>query len=567
MKLTRKSFPWIVALATTFAHLQTNNIKEVQHVIVVIQENRTPNNLFQEDTALINAGAHIVASGLCGTTVVPLTQTTGLYTCWDPDHSHGASSAFNGAWETMWDHGKMDGACKITIGLSSGCQQPACQTNGPGGASTCPYTYVDNAVWNSSDPHDRILDPYFQIAGQFGFANYMFQTSQGPSFPAHQFLFSGTSAPVYANDPSHFCTNGTDCWKFFDAENRSGKMDRNGCLADSGVQVYLIDENSTESYDWFNPGQGAGFPCYDHATLTDLLDNQTPKITWKYYARGAADLWTAPNAIDHICGPSGGSCNNTEFKNHVVLPVNGGDQAPILTDISNCNLPAVSWVIPDGNWSDHAGWGHTQGAPAGDGGPSWVAAIVNAVGNATNCDTNGYWKDTVILITWDDWGGYFDDVAPPDCQTAPCTGYSNGSGQQYVYGFRVPLLVVGAYATPGYISGANVNPPVNCLPPNTYCHDFGSVLNFIEYAFGTGGNHLGGQFGIGGQTYPYADALVMDTTGPPNNYSLYDFFDFTKFNQFQTINGAKYSPTCFHNPTQSNCFPYYPLDPDNDAND
>jgi phospholipase C len=90
-----------------------------------------------------------------------------------------------------------------------------------------------------------------------------------------------------------------------------------------------------------------------------------------------------------------------------------------------CNLQQVSWVIPDGSWSDHPG---TVGA---DGGPSWVAAIVNAVGGYTKggqklpnqcTDTiNGkqvpYWQDTVVLITWDDWGGFYDDVLPWNCLT------------------------------------------------------------------------------------------------------------------------------------------------------
>jgi hypothetical protein len=233
-----------------------------------------------------------------------------------------------------------------------------------------------------------------------------------------------------------------------------------------------------------------------------------------------------------------------------------GDYAPIITDIENCNLSTVSWVIPDGNWSDHAG-GPT-GTP-GDGGPSWVAAIVNAVGNANN--NCGYWNNTVVLVTWDDWGGYYDDVVPPDCTTNPCTGYSNNTGQQYVYGFRVPLMVVGAYATPGYISGANVFPPV-C--PNNYCHDFGSILNFIEYAFGQGGKSLGEI----SPNYHYADALVMDTIPVQLPYSLWDFFDFTAFHAFKTINGAKYPRSCFRNPYTTGCFPgSYPQDPDNDANE
>jgi hypothetical protein len=293
-----------------------------------------------------------------------------------------------------------------------------------------------------------------------------------------------------------------------------------------------------------------------------------PSISWKYYAQAPKNLWTAPTAINGVCdtnGP-GGQCLGADWKNNVkaVLPNQGNypnDGAPFLTDIANRRLPQVSWVIPDGNWSDHAG------NQPGDGGPSWVAAIVNQVGQATTCDNGaGYRSDTVILVVWDDWGGYYDDVAPPDCATNPCTGYSNRTGQQYVYGFRVPLLVVGAYARQGYISGANVFPP-NCASPNTYCHDFGSILNFVEYAFGTGGNPLGGTGGIS-PNYLYADRLVMDTQpSPPNNYSLYDFFDFTTSHAFQTINGWKYSPDCFPHPKDPNCFQTYPMDPDNDANE
>jgi hypothetical protein len=85
----------------------------------------------------------------------------------------------------------------------------------------------------------------------------------------------------------------------------------------------------------------------------------------------------------------------------------------------------------------------------------------------------------------------------------------------------------------------------------------------------SGGAHLGGTTGIGGD-YPYADSLVMETSAPPNNYSLYGFFNFSTsgFHSFQTIQGAKYQPTCFRTPVQTGCFPsWYPMDPDNDANE
>jgi phospholipase C len=75
-----------------------------------------------------------------------------------------------------------------------------------------------------------------------------------------------------------------------------------------------------------------------------------------------------------------------------------------------------------------------------------------------------YWGNTVILVTWDDWGGFYDDVLPWRCDNkGNCLGYFNSTGQQFVYGFRVPLLVVSAWTPQGYVSarlarGARVNP-------------------------------------------------------------------------------------------------------------
>jgi phospholipase C len=86
-------------------------------------------------------------------------------------------------------------------------------------------------------------------------------------------------------------------------------------------------------------------------------------------------------------------------------------------------------------------------------GPSWVASIVNAIGQSK------YWDSTAILITWDEWGGWYDHVAP--------VRYN-----KYELGFRVPLIVVSPYAKAGYISH--------------YRHEFGSALHFIESTFGLG---------------------------------------------------------------------------------
>ena len=120
--------------------------------------------------------------------------------------------------------------------------------------------------------------------------------------------------------------------------------------------------------------------------------------------------------------------------------------ASVLTDIQANQLRSVSWVIPTGAESDHA--------IVNDGsGPSWVASVVNAIG------ASPYWNNTVILIAWDDWGGWYDHVVPP---IDKIYGY-------YEDGFRVPLLVVSPYTPAGYVSQQT--------------HDFGSILKFIETAF------------------------------------------------------------------------------------
>jgi len=500
----------LISLAATFAHAQTNNIPQVQHVIVVIQENRSPDNLFNQDSTLVANGGNVQPSYQGNVNYAPPCNVNGsgaiqlqgqyLFTCWDTEHNHSRPTP---DWINMWDGGQMDGACQIGVKWTDkegsricpvSQTPPTCVLTHKGNKSliqNCSYTYVANVPGTCPGPmcNQGILDPYFYLANHLGFANNMFQTNQGPSFPAHQFLLSGTSAPLgYSSSNPPMCSDGTNswaCYKWFDAEN--GNLSLTGCIGDQIPQESLaysiapLTGSDSDEAHVYTPGypvnQFAGFPCYEHATLTDLLDNASPSISWRYYARSVGNLWTAPAAIQHMCLPSGygGYCTGYDFTGggnplppKVELPTykpadNSGDAAPILTEIQNCALPTVSWVIPDGNWSDHAGGVWTT--EKGDGGPSWVSAIVNQVAQATNCDTNnahpGYWYDTVILVTWDDWGGYYDHVVPPDCATSPCTGYPNGTGFQYVYGFRVPLLVVGAYvnqtgnpggAYTGYIS-------------------------------------------------------------------------------------------------------------------
>ncbi|HET6178838.1 MAG TPA: alkaline phosphatase family protein [Candidatus Sulfotelmatobacter sp.] len=452
MKFTAKALAFFVALGTAaVGYAQIPFPNPIKHVIVVIQENRTPDNLFQGLLTWpgINPSHYNIATSgqnSKGQTIV--LQPTPLAIAWDLAHSH---SAFT----TMYDGGKMDGADKVACG------------------GTCPpnpaFHYVENAA--------HILDPYFTLAADYGWANFMFQTNQGPSYPAHQFLFGGTSAPSFVDD----------YLGLFIAENPTQPKGSNytafsdtGCLAPVGEFNQLIQANGTETKQ---TNTTPGTFCYTRNTMATLLDHAG--LTWKYYAQKQGNpngtnpggsIWTAPNSIRAICDPDSGYtvCTGSEWNNNVdLIP------AHVLTDISGCKLPNVTWVTPIGKNSDHAGSVNTFG------GPSWVASIVNAVGKATTCEGGrGYWSDTAILITWDDWGGWFDHEAPP---------LLNSPIGDYQYGFRVPLLVVSAYTPRAFVSNKTL--------------DFGSALRFIEGVFNIPEGALG-----------FADARASNDLG--------NFFDF-----------------------------------------
>ena len=567
MKSIHKSLPLLITLGTTLAFAQsTTTIPQVKHVILVIQENRTPTNLFHQDQTLITNGAHVRPAGdagTCGPTPPPSPQGSCPYTTTNSTSvalagvslalGPGAGHEHYPSWYCTYDGGAMDGACHNNVNNPNNVACP------DGNLQFCPYTYVNQT---------GLLAPYFNIADQYGFANWMFQTHQGPSQPAHLFLFDGTSAPdMFQGDAANF-------WEYFVAENGNG----NGCLAALGATVLELPpappQNRKEVDGYTPPGANPGYPCWNPSTLASVLDNA--KVTWRYYdAADGLGIWNAPVEIQSVCGPPlSTTCTGSDYINNVRV----GNPGLVLQDLGAvqnkpCDLQGVTWVIPDGNWSDHPGNGSM------DAGPSWVAAIVNAVNGFNNDGTSlpnqckdpdgtPYWKDTVVVVTWDDWGGFYDDVLPWRCDgTGVCSGYPNApQSANYVYGFRVPLLVVGAYVkqvTPqgGYISGSCSPSGTSCKPAVPFVHDFGSILSFVEAAFGLPEIS---------PSYHYADYLAPDAPNSPGctpqlcPYGLSDFFNFGQTARSPIlIKGAKYDTSCFLNP--SSCFgASYPAPPDDD---
>ena len=432
MKLFAKVAALLLGAAGSL--LASAQISSFTHIIVVVQENRSPDNLFQ-GLCIPPYGS----SGACGPgsnqydiqgfgidkkgNNIPLKQVP-LGNGFDPSHSHAA-------FDLMCHLDSSTNQCGMD-GLSS--------LNCP---IKCSFQYVQPA-----DVH-----PYLTMAQQYGWANSMFQTNQGSSGPAHQFIFGGTSAKGAADD-----LNAT-----FVADNPANAK---GCLAPLNTVYELISpQTAPKEFDLIN--NPLGTVCFSRPTMASLLDSKGR--SWKYYTPGSDSLWTAPNWIRDICAPDQNyeNCNGPEWKSNVDLnPLH-----LLQKDLPGCQLPAVSWVIPTGQNSDHPSADGTH-----TGGPSWVAGLVNAIGESACTDTVkgkvlSYWQDTAIIITWDDWGGFYDH-RQPTLLSVP----SQGQGD-YQLGFRVPLLIVSAYTNP--------------MIDNMNQYDFGSILRFMERNFGIPEGSLG----------------------------------------------------------------------------
>ncbi len=355
----------------------------IAHIVVLVQENRTFNDLFATFPGALGTttGKMRVGSGANAKTVDVALQKVSLKQSNMLRHNYPS-------YRTAYRDGNMDAFNQIVF-----------QHNGqPEGK--LPYQYVD--------PNQ--VAPYWSLATQYGLADHTFQTQGSGSFTAHQALIAGgtqiDATHSLVDDPTQAP------W---------------GCPAPHGARTSLI--TTTLQYE---PGAGP-FPCLTYKTVADLLDAKG--VSWKYYTPtyknlAAGALWNAFLAISAVYG------NSNEWNAHVATP-----ETTIFADISNGALPTVSWVIPDAGNSDHPGFGS-------DTGPSWVANVVNAVGHSS------YWGSTVIVVVWDDWGGFYDPVAPPklDDQGGP--------------GFRVPMIVVSPYV------------PRNEISHTVY--SFGSILRFIE---------------------------------------------------------------------------------------
>ncbi len=433
--------------------------KYIQHVVVVIQENRSFDNFFATFPG---------ADGATGGCAEP-GSGSGSYARLSHRQSHGCPSGdqwvplkkvalsepcdWGHSWKNVgidYDGGKMDGFSLESKGAACG--------SGRSGILT--YQYVN----------PKQIAPYWTIATQYVLADHMFQTQGSGSFTAHQDLIAGATIINKAKTESLVDFPTHTPW---------------GCDAPPDTKTSLLVYADKQFKNEFK----GPFPCMSYMTLRDLLDAK--KVSWKYYSPpvpgNTGKYWNAFDAIDAVReGP--------EWTTNIARPT------VFFSDLTSGTLPAVSWVVPDNPNSDHPA---TQ-----DVGPSWVASVVNAVGQSS------YWDSTAVIVLWDDWGGFYDNEPPPF--------FDHWGG----LGFRVPMLIVSPYAREtsstqtGYISHTQ--------------YEFGSILKFIENVYGLGS---------------------LNTTDKRST-SIVDSFDFTQSPRSFKAIPSKYSREFFLHQKPS----YLPVD-------
>jgi phospholipase C len=321
-----------------------------------------------------------------------------------------------------FDHmfGTFPGANGVTVGMDQGEERPLIRGTDGRIPADIPHSYAAAlAAWNEGKmdffdqgpqgdwAYSQLRKPdlpnYWRWAKEFALFDNFFASAHGPSFPNHLYTIAATSGGAVDNP------------------RRTGFFSLTfGCDAPEQQLVEVVDsEGITKKVR----------PCFDFLTEGDLLDRK--EIPWSYYAASEDQkgyIWSAYSAIRRYR-------ENPERWQEHIFPVDR-----LVEDIREGALPPVTWITPRFELSEHPEYNFCHGE-------NWSTKVIDAIMNSP------MWESTAIFLTWDDYGGFYDHVPPPQV---------DGFG----FGIRVPLLVLSPYAKQGVVTSE--------------LGEFSSVLRFIE---------------------------------------------------------------------------------------
>jgi phospholipase C len=366
---------------------KSEDLQKIQHIIIIMQENRSFDQYF---------GTYPGADGFPrqnGSFTVCIHDPT-TRKCVYPYHD--AADKNYGGPHTQGDavadinSGKMDGFIGQAERVKRGCQtanNPSCD-----GTSTTDVMGYHDA---------REIPNYWTYAKNFVLQDHLFEPNASWSLPQHLFLVSEWSAKCSkVGDPM-------SCINALESPDRPPRLQANG-----------------------QKGPRTTSPDYAWTDLTYLLFKS--HVSWKYYVQTGTQPDCANDAAD--CPPVHQDATTPGIWNPLPYfdTVKQDKQLKNITDVSNYykdarngTLPAVSWITPSAGNSEH------PTALVSDG-QAWTTSLINAAMQGPE------WNSTAIFLSWDDWGGFYDHVVPPQVD-------QNG------YGLRVPGIIISPYAKKGFI--------------------------------------------------------------------------------------------------------------------
>ncbi len=393
-------------------------IHKIKHVVVIMQENRSYDSYF----GAFPGGNGIPARNGEPTVCSPDPATGKCVKPYhDPTDVNGGGPHSQAAADADLAGGRMNGFQAAARIGAKGC--------GPNANKDDPNC-SQSAVPDVMGYHDaREIPNYWQYAQHYVLDDRMFEPNRSWSFAAHLYMVSGWSATCQTlGDP-------TSCHSEIDHPAGSRQLNR----------------------EMFGPADLYPTVHFDYTDLTYLLHKAG--VSWRYYIETGLEA-DCPN--DQVtCAPQPQTENGlATFAPDIWNPlpefttVNQDGQTGNVQNVSDLytaartgSLPAVSWVVPNQADSEHAPGKVSAGQ-------AYVTGLIDTIMRGPD------WDSTAIFLSWDDWGGFYDHVAPPNVDA-------------YGYGLRVPAIVISPYAKQG------------CVDSQTLSHD--AYNKFIEDAF------LGGQ--------------------------------------------------------------------------
>ncbi|MHB8690346.1 MAG: alkaline phosphatase family protein [Solirubrobacteraceae bacterium] len=409
-----------------------DGIHKIKHVVIIMQENHSFDNYF--GTFPGADGIPRDASGKFTVCVPDPRAGRCAVPYHDPSLTNAGGPHYQGSAEADINGGKMDGFVRTAEQSSDldtdklGCV-----------VSLRPPSCVDVMGYHDQ----REIPNYWAYAKNFVLQDHMFEPSRSWSLVSHLYMVSGWSAKCpNSPDPSTCVADNT----FPDAD---GLPTTNNATVQQITGAALGIPQTIDADDLPNSPAKPDFAWTD---ITYLLFKH--HVSWRYYVQRGTEPDCASGAM--TCVPVPQTLSTPEIWNPLpdFADVHQDNQLGNIQDSNNVfadarrgTLPAVSWVVPSGDDSEHPPFNIQAGQ-------EHVTNLINAIMSGPD------WSSTAIFLAWDDWGGFYDHVKPPTV---------DGQG----YGLRVPGIVISPYAKHGYIDHQTLS--------------FDAYLKFIEDDF------LGGQ--------------------------------------------------------------------------